>query len=270
MNIIWLLALVTYKEGLRHRVLFGVLFVAIVLIFLSMLISSLFLRDLLKVLLDLCLSATSIVGLLIPFFIAVNLLSGDIEKHTIYTILARPISRAQYILGRFLGLSLISASAILILTCSTLLSVYLSTLIYPAHNFLSLSISAIILASVMILTGNMVLISAVFLWCSTTTSSFLTFLLTLSTYIIGHTVEDIVHFFDVQSAAVPISASLKAFLHILLYVFPNLAAFDLKQLAAHGNLPSLSEVALLTGYAGSYIMVMLILAIRFFSKRELS
>ena len=87
------IALLSLKEGLRQRILFGVLVLAILIMMFAVLISGMFMRDLLKIILDICLAAVTAGGLLVPLFIAVNMLAGDIEQRTIFTILARPISR---------------------------------------------------------------------------------------------------------------------------------------------------------------------------------
>ena len=75
MNNILAVISITFKEGLRQRILYGVIISALLLMFFAVLFSGLFMRDISKIILDFCLSAVSIGGLLIPFFLAVNLLS---------------------------------------------------------------------------------------------------------------------------------------------------------------------------------------------------
>ena len=100
MRTVWTVALITLKESLRHKVLYGILICALLVMVSSLLISGLFMRDIIKVTLDLCLSAVSIGGLLVPFFLTINLLARDIENKTIYTLLAGAISRQTYILWK--------------------------------------------------------------------------------------------------------------------------------------------------------------------------
>ncbi len=80
MRSIWAIALITFKEGLRHRILYGILIAALLIIFFSVFISGLFMRDLLKILLDIGLSSVSAGGLLVPFFLTTAMLAGDLEK----------------------------------------------------------------------------------------------------------------------------------------------------------------------------------------------
>lgn len=226
-------------------------------------------RDILKVTLDICLSVVSVGGLMVPFFLAITLLSRDIEQRTIYTILARPVSRGTYILGKFIGLGLLTSLIIGILTCTTLLAVWGATQIYPDDIFERLSVSLIILSSFMTLLGILTLNSTVVLWCCVTTSSFLATLLTLATYIVGQTVEDLVHFVSVQIPNVEISPAVKTVLNATMYIFPNLAAFDFKQQAAYGLVISFQEVFFVAVYGCAYIAVILLIAVLYFNKRDL-
>ena len=226
-------------------------------------------RDILKVLLDICLSSISIGGLLVPFFLAITLLAGDIENRTIYTLLARNISRSSYIIGKFLGLAMLTGTIMVTLMIATLLATYCATLIYPAHNFSHFTLSPIFISTLMAFLGILVLNSTVFLWCSVTTSSFLATLLTLSTYIIGHSVEDMVRFMDLKITGVDISPAVQGTVKAALYIFPNLAGFDLKQQAAYSLPIPTNEITLLCLYGLSYISIMLFLAIFFFKRRDL-
>jgi ABC-type transport system involved in multi-copper enzyme maturation permease subunit len=270
MRIIWVVALITLKESLRHKVLYGILMSALLVMFFSLLISGLFMRDILKVTLDLCLSAVSIGGLLVPFFLTINLLARDIENKTIYTLLAKAISRQSYILGRFLGLFLLAALIMGILTVSTLLTAKGATYLYPSHFFERLAYGPIVVYAIMALLGTVVLNSVVFFWCSITTSSFLATLLTISTYIVGQSVEDMVHFMSLKVPGVEISSTVQLAVKTALYIFPNLAAFDLKQQAAYSLILNSHELFFLSIYGACYIAIMLLISIQVFNRRDLT
>lgn len=269
MNALWSVSLISFKEGLRHRILYGTVIFALFVTAFAVLISGLYMRDISKIILDICLSAVDICGLLIPFFLAINLLSGDIEKRTIYSLLARPISRTHYIIGKFVGLSLLTALLMGIVTMATLAAVLAATYIYPAHFFSTVSISTILTCALFSLLGIIVLNSTVMLWCSITTSSFLAFMLTVATYLIGQSIEDLVRFMSVPIEGVDISPFVQKTVMTALYIFPNLARFDLKAQAVYGVGPNLTELATLTMYAGSYSIAALILAIIVFRRRDL-
>lgn len=270
MRSVWAVALITLKESLRYKVLYGILISALLVMIFSLLISGLFMRDIIKVTLDICLSAVSIGGLFVPFFLTINLLARDIENKTIYTLLARAISRKTYIIGRFLGLSLLTILIMGILTGSTLLTAKSATYLYPSHFFEHLAYSPIVVYATMALLGIMVLNSVVFFWCSITTSSFLATLLTFSTYIVGQSVEDMVHFMSLKVPEVEISSAVQIAVKAALYIFPNLAAFDLKQQAAYSLNFNCQELFFLAMYGGCYIAIMLLTSILVFNRRDLT
>ncbi len=269
MKTIMPLALLTFKEGVRHKIIFTTFIASLVLVFLSVFLCGLYMRDLLKVLLDICLGAITVSGLLIPFFFATNQFADDIEKKVVYSILSRPVSRANYIIGRFLGLTLLTLALMLILLGATVVSILLAKMLYAAHQFESLAYMGVIEASFLAFLGISILNAAAVFWSCITTSSFLATLLTIAVYLIGHTLEDLVKFIEVQGEAVNVSASTKLFLSFIMFIFPNLSAFDVKQLASYGlSIPAV-ETGMLMLYSFSYCTVLLILSMFFFGKRDL-
>ena len=264
------ISLISFKEGLRHRVLYGVVVFALLVMAFAVLISGLFMRDISKVILDLCLSAVNVGGLLIPFFLAVNLLSRDIEKRTIFTILARPISRTQYILGKYFGIGLLTGTVMAVLTCATFLSVWIGRLIYGAGFFTTFSTGAVFAGILISFLGMMVLNALVVLWCSITTSAFISTLLTLLTYLIGQSIDDVVRFLgsEIHLSGAEISQSVKLAVQAAQYIFPNMAAFDIKLQAAHGILIPFSDMFFLGAYGAGYIAVVLSVSALIFSRRD--
>lgn len=270
MNSVLAIASITLKEGLRHRLLYGVLIFAILTMTFSLLFSGLFMRDVLKVILDFCLSAVNIGGLLIPFFLAINLLSGDIEKKTIFAILAKPVSRTHYILGKYAGLIVLVGVIMFCLLGATFLTVACSQLLYADFFFTSLSYTSIILSTFSSYLGISVLTALVVLWSSVSTSSFLVTLLTIATYLVGHTVDEVVRFISIEVPGVELSTTVQSAVRFIRYLFPNLAAFDLKLQAAYGNAIPVTDIAVLFAYATVYIVATISLSTFIFSKRDLA
>ena len=227
-------------------------------------------RDISKVTIDLCLAAINIGGLLVPFFLAVDLLAKDIERRTILTILARAISRNEYILGKFGGLILLTGAIMGVLTCAALVAIWSSIQLYGEVYFAGLSWSAVLIAIGTSYLGMIVLNAVVIMWCSVTTSSFLATILTLFTYVIGQTVEDVVRFVSVKTPGVEIAPILQKAANLTLYIFPNLAAFDFKLEAAHGISMPAEHLFFLFIYAIGYSTVVLLLSILVFRRRDLT
>lgn len=270
MNNIIAVAIISFKEGLKQRVLYGILLFALIMMTTSVLLSGLFMRDIAKITIDFCLAAISIGGLLVPFFLAVNLLAKDIERRTIFSLLARSISRNQYILGKFCGLTLLTVTIVAILSLSATGAILASKYLYGYQFFQTLSFSALLTAVLLSLLGLIMFTAVVVLWSTITTSSFLVTLLAIATYIIGNTMEELVRFMAAPPPGVEISPLVQKTLTAALYIFPNLSAFDLKLTAAHGLMASGREIIFLTLYGTGYTVAALCLAMFFFQRRDLA
>ncbi|WP_456387860.1 ABC transporter permease [Desulfolithobacter sp.] len=266
---IYATTILTVKEGIRQRILYGVLLFALGVCCFAVLISGLFMRDISKIILDFCLASVTLGGLLIPFFLAINLLSKDIEHKTIFTLLSRPVSRAEYILGKYCGLLVLAALVMLLLTGATFAAVWLGRLLYGAHFFASFSLGAVLVAVLGSWLGVALLTALVVLWCTLTTSSFLATMLTVATYLIGQSIDDVTRFLATDIPGVEISPVTRGVVSAARYVFPNLAAFDMKLQAAHGMIMAPLELLTLFVYGVVYISAVLALAILVFKQRDI-
>src|SRR6476659_7546521 len=100
------IALNVFRESVRDRVLYNLVLFAVMLIAASYLIGQLTAGQDVKIIKDLGLAATSIFGLFIAVFIGIGLVSKEVEKRSIYSLLAKPITRQQVVVGKYLGLVL--------------------------------------------------------------------------------------------------------------------------------------------------------------------
>jgi ABC-type transport system involved in multi-copper enzyme maturation permease subunit len=263
------LAAITFLEGVRNRFFYGLLMIGLLLIGANLVITHSFSYDLGKVAVDIGLSATAIFGLMIIFFLGINLISKDLDKLTVYMVLGRPIARWQYILGKFMGLSLIILVSMLILGAISAASVVIATLGKAHHVPVNFSWWGFAVAlgyqyiALNLVTGFTLLFAVL------TTSSFMAMILALATYFIGQNIELLIkllistQFFE-QALNVMLAAQ------ALSWVFPNLAAFDLKTAAAYG-LP-LDPVYLIWTlvYGIVYTSLLLVLTSLIFNRRELA
>jgi len=270
MNTIIQVAALCYKESLRHKILYGVFTLSFTLMFFSLFISGLFMRDILKIILDICLSAITIGGLLVPFFMAINVVAADINQKTIYSILSRPVPRYSFIIGKFLGLTYLSFTIMGILTGMTLLTLWVASFLFQSHFLQTLSIPTVVMAIVMKTVAIMVLNSVALLWSIVTTSSFLATLLTVSTFLIGQTIEDVVRFISIEHVGVTFSPIINITTKVCLYLFPNLSAFNFNQHAAYGLPIPWLEILFSSLYGFTYISSILLLTVFFFNKRDLT
>ena len=101
-----LVAGAVFKESIRDRVPYSMVVFAVLMMAASYLISQMTAGQDLKIIKDLGLASLSIFGLLIAVFIGIGLVSKEVEKKSVYSLLAKPVSRTQFILGKYLGLVL--------------------------------------------------------------------------------------------------------------------------------------------------------------------
>jgi len=269
MNNIWLLALITFKEGIRNRVLFGIFFLAIALCVANLIFTNMFSYDLGKVAVDVGLSVVSIAGLVIIFFLGISLLSKDLDKQTIYMVLSRPISRWQYVIGKFFGLGLLILTSVLILGLFTSGSVKLVMLQAPAYVPPGFSWLTFAVALGYALLSLLITTSLALLFTCGTSSPFLAMIMTACSYLIGQNVE-LVRKMYLQAGNGSGGLLLGRLFEAISWIFPNLAAFDLKTTAAYG-LPLDAFQLIWSGVYGiSYMGLILMITIFVFQRRELT
>ncbi|GAB6095833.1 ABC transporter permease subunit [Desulfatiferula olefinivorans] len=267
MKHIGIVAGITFKEGLRNRAMLGILFFAVVMCALNFIITTSFTRELGKVAVDVGLSTVSISGLAIIFFLGMPLLSKDLDKLTVYMILARPIPRSAYILGKFSGLGLLVLMSVLILSVLSGVTVKIIMMLNPHYvpalfswTFFSYAVFLSLMA-LLIVTAFSVLFTCV------STSSFIAFVLTAGTYLIGHNVELVK---TLVRQTYPDGGVTVWIIDLASWVFPNLSAFDKKTAAAYGLTIPLGDVIISGFYGIVYVSCVLFLTVIVFNKKELS
>lgn len=263
------LILLSFKEGVRDRALIGIGLFSLAMMGGSLIIVGLFMRELHKVSVDINLSAITFAGLLLTFFVSINLISKDMDKHTIYCVLSKPFSRSQYIWGKYLGIMLLIVVAFCILTLCSSVTIFFIKSQYEVYfkGFSWLEFYKAIYAELLMF----FLLNAVVVFFSTiTSSSFITLLFSISTYIAGQTIEEVVLFLKTRNAVdIALSDSVNMIIDITQYILPNLSVFDLKVQSAHAITISAGYLFAITCYSFIYSVILLLSACLVFNKREL-
>src|SRR4029077_7996964 len=96
----------TFREAVRDRVLYNLVFFALLMFAAAILVGQISIQIEQIVIVTLGLSAISVIGLLMAVFIGVGLVSKEMEKRTLYALLAKPVRRWEFLLGKFGGLVL--------------------------------------------------------------------------------------------------------------------------------------------------------------------
>ncbi len=265
---IYLVSWITFKNCLRHKALYGIMLIALVLFGTNIIFTGMFSWDITKAAVDMGLSTISFSGLILIFFFSISMMANDMEKKTIYLILSRPISKAEYILGKYAGLSLVILISSVILGICSALSVWLSTAAMGYSSALPFTWSLFFLAVLFQTLALLVMLALALLWVMVTSHQFTAVLLCLMTYFVGQNMENVKNIVLSRKMMDTDALSVKV-MNLATWIFPNLSAFNFKTAVAHGldvNIP----LMLYTGFYGlSYIGICLCLSIWFFKKKEL-
>lgn len=243
----------TFKETIRDKILYNLVFFAILLIGTSVLLGTLTIGEQSRIINDLGLTAINLVAVIIAIFVGIGLVTKEIERRTIYTILARPITRVQFILGKYLGLGSIVAVNLSIMFTMFLGAVWLSG--HTIHGALFQAVALIYVEALLIM--------AVAMLFSTFSSSTLSATMTLGLYVIGHLTADLKSMAEKSKGQVN-----EIILSTLYYVCPNLEVLNIKGQAAAGVPVTFEYQALSTAYGLMYATLLLAGACLIFQRRD--
>jgi len=253
MSKIQAIAMNTFKEAVRDRILYAILVFAIAMIASTVILATIGAGSGEKIVRDLGLGFISIFGVFIAVFIGIGLVHKEIDRRTIYTIISKPIHRFQFILGKYLGLCLTLFVNVAIMTGA------LIGLIFAAEglwDFRLAAASGMILLELMVITGVAVLFSAF-------STPALSAIFTLSFFVIGRLLNDLRLFGEKYAG--PLAREV---IRGLYYLLPNLGRFNVSAEVVHG-LP-LGEVisAMTVLYGLLYIVTLLSLTVLIFQRRD--
>ncbi len=246
------IALNTFRENLRDKLLYNLLIFALLMIGSSLLLMRLTLGEFHRLLLDVGLGSINIFGVLIAIFVGIGLVNKEIEKKTIYTIVSKPVARYQFLLGKYLGLTITLLVNTLIMAGGLLLVLFAQ----------EVPIDSVLFKALGLIFVEFMVITAVALLCSTFTSATLSAIFTLATYVIGHLTADL------KTFGAKLDEGAKAFLNGLYYVLPNLERFNLKGHVVHHLEVPTSDLLLIVAYGLTYVAFLLVSASIIFHRRD--
>jgi ABC-type transport system involved in multi-copper enzyme maturation permease subunit len=250
---IWAIAGITFKEAKRDRILYLLFFFAALGIIASRVLALLTVGDRVKIIKDVGLASISLFGILMAILIGTALVYKEIDKKTIFTLLAKPLHRAEFILGKFLGLVLTLFVMTLAMTVIFLAIVY-------AHT---LRIETTLLVAIAYIFLELVLITAVAILFSSFSTPILSSLFALAFTLIGHLswgLEIIIQ----KMAPGPG----RILVRVLYAVLPDLENFNFKTEVVHG-LPIPPAIFLSSFlYGVCYTAFLLGLAVLVFRRRD--
>ncbi len=212
------IALNTFREAIRNRILYVLLVFAVAMISFAQILSLLTVGSEDKIIKDFGLASIDLFGVLTSVFIGIGLVSGEIERRTVYTLLAKPIHRFEFVLGKYGGLM------ITLLVNTSVMALWFCLILVVKGMF-----DPRLALAVLLLYFQFLLITAIAVFFSCLSSPILSSVLTLALYAIGHLLWSL----DLLKEKLTSSAG-KAICAALYYLLPNLQNFDVKGQVVHG------------------------------------
>jgi ABC-type transport system involved in multi-copper enzyme maturation permease subunit len=247
----------TFREAVRDRVLYNLVFFALLMMGAAILVGQISIGIESSVIVSLGLTAISVIGLFIAIFIGVGLVSKEMDKRTLYALLAKPVQRWEFLLGKFFGLVM----TLTVNTAAMALGLY-AALWTVKHSFTPTD--AYILAAVYLILLKLALIVALALLFSCFTTPFLAILFTAGIYIAGVFAQNLrtMQAVDMNPAALKLMKQIS-------YLLPNFENFNVMGTVAHAGVVPSSLLWHATLYALVYCAVVLTGAAAIFSRRNL-
>ncbi len=250
------IALHTFKESVRERVLYNLVVFAFLLIAAAILFGVISVGVKEIILINLGLASISIFGLLIAIFIGIGLVSKEIERRTIYSILSKPVLRAELILGKYLGLLLT-----LVVNTAVMTAGFYLALLYEKR---ALGLGDLhVLAAVYFILLELAIVVGIALFFSCISTPILSAAFTFCFFIIGNFLADIRWFGQETGSAVLEKATA-----LLYYLLPNFSNFNVITRVSHGEAIPAYLLVGNTCYALLYIVILVSAAILVFEERE--
>lgn len=250
------LALNTFREATRNKVIYSVFAFAVGLVGCALFFGEVSIGDRNQVVMDFGLFGMSICGAAVTILIGVSLLNKELKQKTIYNILSRPITRSQFVIGKHLGLT---ATVILVLTgMSIALFIFLLILGSPVGPRFALSLYFLALEMA-------VLAAIVLFFSSMVITTVLPGILALAAYLAGHSIDSLISFSRTFGKGSPV---LQGLVDVLWWVIPDLSIFVLNEELVYDLPISGAYVLYATTYSLCYSIVALGLAVLIFEYKE--
>jgi ABC-type transport system involved in multi-copper enzyme maturation permease subunit len=255
---IWAVSVNSFREIIRERILYVVGIFALIMVAAWRILPEFAVSAQGKMMLDFGLAAASILGVVVAIFVGTNLINKEIDRKTILALVAKPLTRAEFIIGKHFGLS-----AVLAVMVAAMMAIYLGMLSLAKIPYQT---TPLLTTGLFLFLELMVLVAAALLFGSIT-SSLLATLMTVLVYLAGHGTQEMIKMTNGNNLMTG-SEGIRKISDVLFMVVPDLSRLDLKNDAVYGVLPSSQDLWVSAGYAFVYTAIFLVVTIGIFSRRQ--
>ena len=244
----------TFREAVRDRVLYNLVLFVLLIIACAILLGDLTDGQEARTIVNVGLNAMLLFGTFIAIFVGVGLVSKEIEKRTVFAVFSKPVSRSEFVVGKYLGLCL----TLLVNVCVMGAGITLA-LLYVRNSGLAGSIWG----SIFLVFLELIIITAVAILFSSFSSPALSALLTFFIFIIGHLSASL------RDLGAGLGSATATYLfEAIYYLLPNLAHYSFRTEAANGMVPNGAMIVGGIAYAVVYVAILLTVAVLVFSRRN--
>jgi ABC-type transport system involved in multi-copper enzyme maturation permease subunit len=255
------IALNTFREAIRNKILYVLLLFAAGLILFTLVLGQMSLSEEARVTRDVGLGGIALISILISIFVGVSLVYKELDRKTVFVLIPKPLHRWEFILGKFLGMA--ATVAVMMAIMSALLFGVLALQD-------GLDNPAALARAIVLLYAQVVVMTAVAILFSSFSTPLLSGAFTLGIFAIGRSSDLLRELIERVG-----SSGLRALLSGALRLFPDLHLFYVsgsmlggQRVSVHGDYVDWSYVATASGYGAAYAACALALAMLLFSRRD--
>jgi Cu-processing system permease protein len=247
------IAVNTFKETIRDRVLAVIVVFALIMIVGGLWLGSISLGEQGRMMKDFGLVAVTFFGLIVAVFVAAGLVHKEVEKRTVFVLFSKPVSRAAFIAGKFIGLCCTMAAVL------TGMGAFLFVLVWLVAG----ETSGMILVAVLMIYVQLLAVVAVTIFFSTLGSAILASVLGICVFVAGQLSHNVL-----SLARLGHNAFTEALSWVVYVIVPNLSAVDVKAGVVGENTLAWGQISLWTVYLLAYVVVVLAFAALVFRRKE--
>jgi ABC-type transport system involved in multi-copper enzyme maturation permease subunit len=249
----------TFREAVRNKILYSLLFFALLIILSALAMGNLTLHEEVRMTRDIGLFGIDAFGVIIAIFVGVNLLYKELDLKTVYTILPKPLNRWEFVLGKWLGMLLTLAVQMSVMGLVLAMTLWMQGAAFDIPT----------VKAVWLLFINVMLVTSIAVFFSAFSSPFLSGFFSLGCFVVGRSVPDIralaaksgpmaKHLLDTGCTLIPN-------MHLF---YPSGAIVGSDQVSVHREFVNASYLFSTTVYGVAYSLVVLLLAMLIFRKRD--
>ena len=248
----------TFREAIRDKILYSLLFFAILMILSALVLGQLSIHEEARLVRDVGLGGISLFSVLIAIFVGSSLVYKELDRKTVFVIIPKPLHRHEFVIGKFFGMTLV-------------LAVLVAIMVAVLAGVIALEGSApdaALAKAVVLLFIEVVLVTAVALLFSSFSTPFLSAFFTLGIFVVGRSTPEMRAVADKLGPAGPVVRAIAAIVPDLHLYYVSGSMVSGQHASVHGEFVDWSYVGSCAAYGLGYAAILLLLAALIFRKRD--